>query len=530
MGKRPIAGIGLTAFFGDGANDWGGDMDNNLRKLSVLTQSRAQRLGGALPTVPPEGEHPIYISTGGENSHSISVYDGGEWIHYEPEAGWRTYIIDRNEWYCFDGTDWLPEGGEVPEGLAPIKILASGQSNMALIVNEPETSIEYAPNLHYWNFNGWENELGTAFRTPLSTESSTAMVTANEIAKANPDRQVYVVNVSFGNTPISAWVNNTPIAARTTLVNNVEAARTAAGLSGEFDYFLWWQGEADADTNQQTSYVSNFQQFMTVMDSYEWFNSNTIRKIIYGVTDAPRLQWPNYNLINRVLQVVTAIYSSTAVFVPSGALPEPRFWGEDEGGAPNVHMSAIGYETLAKMSYVASTKGGTLVGQYFGEDPLSESLIIKGRGIVFPDGPFEESLPFRDGDGRSRLSTAKMDYLDTATIVGTETVGWGNISRNSTWRARLGDLIILNVSMAWTEHNGAGQARCGCMPVQNASGTDIPVLVAGDMGQTGILSAVWKLWTNEVHFYDSGSAHADKALDIPVQGNFNVIATGFIAG
>ncbi|MBK3745235.1 DUF2793 domain-containing protein, partial [Paraburkholderia aspalathi] len=190
MAVRTLPGLGLRAFWGDGADGWGDDMDENIRIMSILTQLGVASFIDVPPVSPNDGS--IYIVSGENNRNELAAFDNGAWLHIKPSAGWRAWVNDIGRFVTFDGQEWVADVVK-----KPIFIFASGQSNMAIILNEPTNDFEYAPNLNYWNFPGWENEIGTSFRKVLPTESSTAISFANRVAQENPGAEVFVVNISF---------------------------------------------------------------------------------------------------------------------------------------------------------------------------------------------------------------------------------------------------------------------------------------------------------------------------------------------
>ena len=107
MTKRVLPGLGLTAFWPYGADNWNTDMDTNLVLLAALAncavQSRVTAIASADITK-------VYIvpSAAGSNPNKIAIYNNdvatpanSGWIYITPKDGWRAFIIDEGaplEW------------------------------------------------------------------------------------------------------------------------------------------------------------------------------------------------------------------------------------------------------------------------------------------------------------------------------------------------------------------------------------------------------------------------------------------------
>lgn len=87
----------------------------------------------------------------------------------------------------------------------PFTIFASGQSNMA---QKPAYSWLAAPptNLHFFNWDGTEAGIGTAFAPVSATIVSISRWFGALVAWLNPDRDVYVIDISWGGMPIHHWI------------------------------------------------------------------------------------------------------------------------------------------------------------------------------------------------------------------------------------------------------------------------------------------------------------------------------------
>ncbi|MEN3144636.1 sialate O-acetylesterase [Ochrobactrum sp. WV_118_8] len=422
-------------------------------------------------------------------------------------------------------------GGGSPVNSEPILILASGQSNMAYVYDEETNNVAYADNLHYWNFPGWDGEVGTSFRKPAATEVSVAMCLGNEIAKTHPGRKVYVVNVSFGGTALSAWSDNTPIAARDTLVANVQAALSHIGINKPFDYFFWWQGENDTNYTLANQYTENYLRFMEALDSNDWFDWRATQTLIFGIMDAPRVEWATNSNINRILRALVSRLGGSGVFVPTATLAESKYWLPDgEGGLKDVHMSSLGYETISKIASVALRSGGASTTIAFDDDPYSEALRIYGRGINFGSGDFDEIFDFKSTDGNGRMSTFRTAYYNTLTVAGGDVPGQCTYTRNSMWAMRSGETTFFCGFLVWEGHTGSGAMTAPVMPYDNVMGLDLPIPVHVEgVGNTKPVVARWRAWTKDIHFYEQEADGTLTPLILPTSGSFSFQTIGFLA-
>lgn len=105
-------GIGLTGGYSLAENGWRDSMNNNLRKITTLTQAIVKDKDLATPPVSPAtgGTYIVAASpTGAWSSHAthITVWDGSAWIFYTPIKGWRFYVDDEDADYRFNGTAWV---------------------------------------------------------------------------------------------------------------------------------------------------------------------------------------------------------------------------------------------------------------------------------------------------------------------------------------------------------------------------------------------------------------------------------------
>lgn len=92
-------------------------------------------------------------------------------------------------------------GGLVSSGT--YTILAMGQSNMN---NTQSYSWTPPSNLEFWNWDGTESGVGTAFAALPGTQAAFPFSFAAEVARMNPNIVVRLLRISFGGKPIEQWI------------------------------------------------------------------------------------------------------------------------------------------------------------------------------------------------------------------------------------------------------------------------------------------------------------------------------------
>lgn len=112
-GQRTLPGLGLSAFWTVGSNDWDQQHDPDTRKISVLCQLRAKSRTTALPGSPTNGDIYIVPSGAGSNPNEIAARDNGAWVYYVPSEGFLAWVEDDDEFVYYDGSAWqvLETGG-----------------------------------------------------------------------------------------------------------------------------------------------------------------------------------------------------------------------------------------------------------------------------------------------------------------------------------------------------------------------------------------------------------------------------------
>jgi hypothetical protein len=214
----------------------------------------------------------------------------------------------------------------------PIVILASGQSNMS---NDLTYSWTPPANLYYWNWNGSTGNVGTAFAAPSGSTIGTAKAFGAKIARNNPDREVYVVNISIASQAISHWLTGTGSPdIYNDIQDNVTPALAAIGVS-KIDALLWWQGEDDAAS--PGSYVANFETFVDRLKAETWFQDST-PIVVYGLNSSSNGASSNYDNFTSFQQATVAADPDNRAFVYTATIPS-SFWNAD-----TIHMLASGYD------------------------------------------------------------------------------------------------------------------------------------------------------------------------------------------
>ena len=134
MPERIMPGLGLRAFYDPGQRDWGTSVSEDLRRLSVLVQARAQSRSTVLPASGSAGD--IYIVPEGapSDANALALWDGAPgsetWVFLTPQPGWQVWIEDEARHVRFDGTAWV----EVPRpGIVPIRTLTATAHTLELI-------------------------------------------------------------------------------------------------------------------------------------------------------------------------------------------------------------------------------------------------------------------------------------------------------------------------------------------------------------------------------------------------------------
>ena len=105
MPSTTMPGVGIQARWAEGENGWKPGMDENLIRLSALTQLSVPSLTAPLAT----GAGVQIAPASHANAGQISAHVGGYWWFYEPQNGMRAWVRDVAAWFVFDGSAWTRE-------------------------------------------------------------------------------------------------------------------------------------------------------------------------------------------------------------------------------------------------------------------------------------------------------------------------------------------------------------------------------------------------------------------------------------
>lgn len=100
--SRTLPGLGLTAFWSLGENEWNTSMDANLFLLSIVGQLVFKSFETAEPVTPSEGDVHIITGTG-----DIIVYDQGAWVNVAAQDGWIGFNLADESLYVRKAGTWV---------------------------------------------------------------------------------------------------------------------------------------------------------------------------------------------------------------------------------------------------------------------------------------------------------------------------------------------------------------------------------------------------------------------------------------
>ena len=159
----------------------------------------------------------------------------------------------------------------------PYVILCSGQSNMARINPEVDTSI--AADVQFWRYGVRRHgeSAGDGFDSGDKSPGNYAIFYAAAVAKQMPDKQIYVVNISRGATNLLQWLEGTVTEDKenmwNAIVSNVTAALEFIPGKDTIDEVIWWGHESDAANKAGTSATAFKDDFLKVIkqiDTQSW--------------------------------------------------------------------------------------------------------------------------------------------------------------------------------------------------------------------------------------------------------------------
>lgn len=518
MGKRPLPGLGLTAYFGDGADEWGDDMDANIRTLSVMTQLRVESRTTPLPES-PNAPLVYIIPTGEPDAGHISFYDDGAWRTVAPESGFTAFVKDETNTVYFNGTEWV-DLTSANVNKEPIMILAMGASNMYSTVAASEP-VEYPANLSVWNWNNVTGSTGTAFVAPDPSTSRLAQAFAVEIARDNPQREVRLVTIAWGAGQISSFSRNTPQPYGTAIARNAAAAIAAAPGAKMYDYTLWWNGESDAEPNRAT-YRQELETLYDTLAQNDWYDRCRTKNIVFGIVDAPRAPWRNHGQLNYINKQMCAASGGSHLYVPCGQLNNARFWQADIGGVVSPLLNELGIASMGRLAH-NSTMGNVTFAAITHADNLVAGVMEVFAGTMYPQLPnIGAPTPTFPHDFQSTLTAYAHAYSNANVIIGGTTAGEAAYNRRNHYMTRIGHMYFAQLSMEWSGHTGEGLARIpNFLPddFQNNTGADILFAVnAIGFQSTKPVYAVWRLWSRDIEIMQQGDGGVLESLNIPAAG------------
>ncbi len=137
-------------------------------------------------------------------------------------------------------------------------------------------------NLHVWNYNINHDveKVGTQFLPPNSDCVNYGVLYGNEIAKANPKTNVYVINISKGGTNLKQWLADAkPPNMWNAIERNTGAALSTISDKYNVDEIIWWGHESDASSEADVSanqFIEDFQKIFNKVDKQSWANQKPI--------------------------------------------------------------------------------------------------------------------------------------------------------------------------------------------------------------------------------------------------------------
>lgn len=262
----------------------------------------------------------------------------------------------------------------------PFIILDSGQSNFQRLVAFNWTA---PSNLYWWISTDVSGVPGTTFIQVSSlnpnSNISAPLAHAARIARAKPNQNVYLINVSQSGQTISHWLPGTPAPdVYADIRANVPVALAAIGAT-KIDLFRWWQGEQDLGIVPAT-YLTSFATLMGRLRAETWYEWNT-PVVINGITsDAISAGLTQCDAMNMILMAVSNVEPDQRLFVYSATLPA-SYWT----GSPAVHMTGPGYALQGEMAANAFLYGThRKVTPGIITDPATGNVAI-GNALVGPD-------------------------------------------------------------------------------------------------------------------------------------------------
>jgi len=321
----------------------------------------------------------IKINSGSaQNVISLNYTTGSEAGYALSDAGTGTVCLNN-----FGDKLWPAAGGN-------IVIPASGQSNMERKDLLAGSGTWVPPrNLRVWN--GTPTSVGTAWIVPDTSRMNTSWAYAAEVARRNPDANVYVVNISRAGTGILEW---TPSFAIIDMVGAIDANMVAAlatlPAGTKATEFLFWEAENDAGA--PAPWPANFELMVAALKAKSWWN-DAMHMTVFGITGSANSGDVRHDAMNVTIQGVVAKDPARRSYVPIRTLPA-AFW-ED-----TLHLTAEGYIQAGIMGYNVAHGGGEGMKMNGGSITLADDKAVAiappfARGSVeFVSGSIVENASF----------------------------------------------------------------------------------------------------------------------------------------
>lgn len=260
---------------------------------------------------------------------------------------------------------------------SPIVILATGQSNITVT-----PSFAWAPpgNVVKWDWSyGVEASVGTQFLPLDATKINASWRFAAEVARDNPTRAVYLINIAWSAQTIAHWKSgaSSPDVFQI-ILNNVPNALAAIGVD-HIDLMLWWQGESDCLAGS-TSYQTDFETVMSRFKGETWFPTDT-PIVVFGISATGIGGSGDRDGFNVTLQKCVDADADNRVFTYAPSAVS----GEWTSGSGYNDMTALGYYEVGRIAYENWQHGtgrnrpsGHFRNYGTNDDEIAGSLFISG--------------------------------------------------------------------------------------------------------------------------------------------------------
>ncbi len=363
----------------------------------------------------------------------------GDMLKTENLSGLANYATARTNMGLAIGTNVHPYDAnlttlsgltsDIQEALTRKKhvIFATGQSNIA---NHLAYSWTPAANCFLWDFDGLVDAatvVGTTFDPMPNNQMGYGYSYANEVARANPDWDVYLINIGISAMPISKWMTGGPTPdLYDCCKDNVEAALTVLGVS-EINEMLWWQGESDYTSN---TYAANFETVHARFKAETWFREATP----VAMATLTQNGVPSVSHMNSIIKTLVQAQPATRSLVDIGGQLSAQSWWT---ATDYLHLSAVGYEEAGKIAF-NTLKGNGVLSSAQWRTVNKPSTTVRTSTTTLADDPH---LTFPMKNGRSYTVRGRVFGYSEATPdfkwglvgpTGTTIVTFATVMKNDT--------------------------------------------------------------------------------------------------